>query len=135
MRSLTLRRLGVALLLVGLITTAVSIYLGSIKFYLVVIIPVLTSDVGWGSLPLLAVFAGIVLMMIGPAIGEDGRSSGQEGGSTDEDGRSVERRTGIGGVVLIGPIPIIFGTDRKMTLIAAALAIIILAIVVLLLPR
>jgi uncharacterized protein (TIGR00304 family) len=36
-------------------------------------------------------------------------------------------------VVLIGPIPILFGSDKRMALIAAALAIMILAIIVLLL--
>ena len=39
------------------------------------------------------------------------------------------RNTRYGGVVLIGPIPIIFGSDRKMAWIMLALAIILIVVV------
>jgi uncharacterized protein (TIGR00304 family) len=44
-----------------------------------------------------------------------------------------QARPKIGGVVLIGPVPIIFGSDKRMALIAAAIAIMMLAILLLLL--
>ena len=131
MHSSTVRRIGVALLAIGLVTTALSVYSGLIRFYLVVIVPVLSSDNALGSLPLLAIFAGIVLMTIGPGFADDGPD--QAGGSASPLERTNEGRTKVGGVVLIGPIPILFGSDRKMALLAAAVAITLLATMVLLL--
>ena len=88
----------------------------------------------WASLPLLAIFAGIVLMAhrTGPRRRCIRTQDGQEDRKTPV-GQSNEGRTKVGGVVLIGPIPILFGSDKKMTLIAAAIAIMVLAIMVLLL--
>ncbi len=132
MHSTTVRRIGFALLAIGLLMTALSVYSGLIRFYLVLIIPVLTSDNALGALSLLAVFAGIILMMIGPAFGEEGRED-YRAEEVDDAQRASGERTKVGGVVLIGPIPIVFGSDKKMALIAAAIAIMILAISVLLL--
>jgi uncharacterized protein (TIGR00304 family) len=60
-----------------------------------------------------------------------------DGPVSEEEGRGAEReRTGgraeFGGVVLIGPVPIIFGSNPRIALIAAAVAIIVLAIVLML---
>ncbi len=41
----------------------------------------------------------------------------------------AKRNTRYGGVVLVGPIPIIFGSDRRMAWIMVVLAIILIAIV------
>jgi uncharacterized protein (TIGR00304 family) len=35
-------------------------------------------------------------------------------------------------VVLIGPIPIVFGSDKRMALVAAAMTIVVLAVLILL---
>ena len=120
------------MLALGLVTTAWSVYAGQIRFYLVVIIPVLTSDDAWGSLPLLAIFAGIVLMALAPALGKNDPDTSEPEDSGVDAGTS-HGRTDIGGVVLIGPIPILFGSDGRMALIAAGIAILILALLVLLL--
>ena len=132
MRSATVRGVGIALLIVGLVTTVWSVYSGLTRFYLVVIVPVFSSDNVFGMLPLLAIFAGIVLMALGPAFDEYEPYPAQMGESATADGNDAGR-TKVGGVVLIGPIPILFGSDKKMTLMAAAIAIMILATIVLLL--
>ena len=67
MRSATVRGIGSALLIVGLLATAWSVYSGFTRFYLVVIFPVFTSDNLFGLLPFLAIFAGIGLLGLGPA--------------------------------------------------------------------
>jgi len=133
MRSETFRRLGIALFIIGLLGAALSAYYGMIRFYLVVIVPVLTTDNTLGALPLLAIFAGIVLMAIGPVFGND--YPDEKKGTVTENVNSLpdQGRVKIGGVVLIGPIPVVFGSDRKMALIAAAIAIMVLAFVVLVL--
>ena len=133
MRSATVRGVGIALLIVGLVTTVWSVYSGLTRFYLVVIVPVFSSDNVFGMLPLLAIFAGIVLMALSPAFDESEPDLAQPGESSNTVGGNDTSRMKVGGVVLIGPIPILFGSDKKMTLIATALAITILAIIVLLL--
>jgi len=132
MHRSTVQRFGIALFVIGLATTAWSVYSGLIGLYLVVIVPVLTSESAFGALPLLAVFAGIVLMAFGPTFGEGQLNDQAEGGPKAEN-RATRDRTKIGGVVLIGPIPILFGSDRRMTLIAAAVVITMLALLILLL--
>jgi uncharacterized protein (TIGR00304 family) len=130
MHSSALRRIGIVILLVGLAATAWSVYSGLIGFSLVVIVPVLTSDSALGSLPLLTIFVGFVLIALGPALGEEGSDAAED----DEDAGANETRaeqSKFGGVVLIGPVPIIFGSDRGMALIAAAIAIVILVLVIL----
>ncbi|HEY3421092.1 MAG TPA: DUF131 domain-containing protein [Methanomassiliicoccales archaeon] len=129
MRSATVRGVGIALLIVGLVTTAWTVYSGLTKFYLVVIVPVFASDNAFGMLPLLAIFAGIVLIALAPAFYEDDDAPAVESGHGQE--RPDPGRAKVGGVVLIGPIPILFGTDKKMALMAAGLAIVVLAIIVL----
>jgi uncharacterized protein (TIGR00304 family) len=66
------------------------------------------------------IFAGFLVVLLGTIV--SGRSS--EGG---------ERRTEVrgGGVILIGPIPIVFGSDAKWASIAIVLAIILIVIVLL----
>jgi uncharacterized protein (TIGR00304 family) len=133
MRSATVRGVGFALLIVGLLATAWSVSTGLTKLYLVVVFPVFTSDNLFGLLPFLVIFAGIGLLALGPAFeGAEPEPVPAEDRS-DLEGRGNEQRAKVGGVVLIGPIPILFGSDNRMTLIAAALTIMILAIIVLLL--
>jgi uncharacterized protein (TIGR00304 family) len=51
-------------------------------------------------------------------------------GKSSEEG---ERRTGVrgGGVIMIGPIPIIFGSDARWTSVAIVLAIVLIVVVLL----
>jgi uncharacterized protein (TIGR00304 family) len=133
MRSATVRAVGIALLIVGLVATAWSVLSGLTRFYLVVIVPVFASDNIFGILPLLAIFAGIALIVFGPAFNEEDTDDVGTVESESGHARQDAGRARAGGVVLIGPIPILFGSDKKMTLIAAALTIMILAMIVLLL--
>jgi uncharacterized protein (TIGR00304 family) len=130
MQSSTLRRIGIVVLLIGLAATAWSVYSGLISFSLVVIIPVLTSDSALGSLPLLLIFAGFLILALGPALGEDGSEETEDNVDAGAE-RTGAARPKFGGVVLIGPIPIVFGSDGRTALIAAAIAIVILALVIL----
>jgi uncharacterized protein (TIGR00304 family) len=79
------------------------------------------------SLGLLVLFVGIVLIVLGILfITTKNRSKEErEKESEPEDKKSKVRG---GGVVLIGPIPIIFGTDRKTLLIAIVASLIFIII-------
>lgn len=67
---------------------------------------------------LILLFIGIVIIFIGILL------SFREG----EDGKSTKKEVKAGGVIFIGPIPIVFGTDKKMLIISIILALIMLVI-------
>jgi uncharacterized membrane protein len=98
---------GVLLIMLGLSGIIASIVLGQVRIYLVLIIPVFVMK---GPLPLISVLliitGSIILFFsrIGPSIDQRG-SSGPTSIISDKtfDG---------GGVIFIGPIPIIFGTKK-----------------------
>jgi len=71
----------------------------------------------YALLGLLVIAAGVVVLFIATL------SSGRKGG---------EREGGKGAVVLmIGPIPIIFGNDSRMVVVAIALAIVLIVVALL----
>lgn len=72
-----------------------------------------------------AIIIGIVLLVVGSALQTSGKGNGTE------DTSNVKT----GGVVLIGPIPIIFGSDKGMTVTAVILAIILMIVSYLLFYR
>jgi uncharacterized protein (TIGR00304 family) len=117
--------LGVGAVVAGAVLTAVGIFQGSVVVTLIIIFPVLVSTGGIGALGMILLALGVVVLVFerfldGPVSEEEGR-----GAETERTGGS----TNFGGVVLIGPIPIIFGSNPRTALMAAAVAIIVLAIV------
>ncbi len=55
---------------------------------------------------IILVFAGVVLVMIGTAL--------------------TSHRAGVGGLIMIGPVPVAFGTSPEVTLIAMILGIVLM---------
>jgi uncharacterized protein (TIGR00304 family) len=82
------------------------------------------------SMGLLLFLIGIALAIIGMISAIARRTSEKSKDSENEDKRDEGKIRG-GGVVVIGPIPIIFGTDKRMLLIAVAAAIGLMAIYIL----
>jgi TIGR00304 family protein len=64
-----------------------------------------------------AVVLGMLLIFVGTAYLSSSKSEGSEGG-----------KVSTGGVILIGPIPIVFGNDKSMVSIAVLGAIIIMVL-------
>jgi uncharacterized protein (TIGR00304 family) len=79
-------------------------------------------------------FIGIVILLIGIALIIIGAFLASTEGSSrknkDEEQEGEEKREKVraGGVVVVGPIPIIFGTDWKAVLIAVVAAIVLIVI-------
>ncbi len=74
------------------------------------------------SIGFLIFFIGIVLILMGMLLNIVKRGSRAKRGDENEKEDEKGRVRG-GGVVLIGPIPIVFGTDRKALLLAVAVAL------------
>lgn len=92
---------------------------GEVELYLFLIFPVLKADGAFGAASLLFAFAAVVVIFLSFFIPVPK-------GST----RPPERPS-VGGVVLIGPIPIVLGSDRRTALLALVVGLAALIIMLL----
>ena len=126
-----LMALGLVLLVAGFIATIAGVQSGDIEVGLALFfIPYLRSSTWIGAVAILLIFAGIVVLMLNAffGLGEAHENEAQATSSVDQ------AEGGVGGVVLIGPIPIAFGSSNRAALIALiATALVVMALVVLLL--
>ena len=129
------RWLGPAAFVAGVVTIALAVARGQANVYLVLVIPVI---VGTGPLAFLAialVFAGFLLtFLLWPSrFAVD--SGDRDAVPTSPEGAPPAPRWG--GVLFLGPIPVIFGSDPRMTrtmlLIGVVLFVALVALTVLVL--
>lgn len=120
---------GVALLAYGLST-------GRISVALPVIVPVFYGSFPELLLSALLIMGGLVLLFFAGTR----RDNGTAGGMPDETARpssspetskretKARARPTIGGVVILGPIPIVWGSDRRIALVALLLALLLMVV-------
>lgn len=120
MRREWLIALAVALLLSSAALGWLAWERGELELYLFLIFPVLKADGAYGVASLLLVFAAIVIVILSFFT------------LAPQEGRGRSERRSAGGVVLIGPIPIIFGGDRRTAVLALVLGLMALMIILLL---
>ncbi len=106
---------------------ALLVYYGFVKIYFIIFIPVFVSSSFLSLLPLLFFLVPFALSLISSRkefgyAGIEGNS--QQPSETRKGGRSV-----IGGVVMIGPIPIIFGKNINWKILITLVAIALIFIV------
>ncbi|MCX6650048.1 MAG: DUF131 domain-containing protein [Methanomassiliicoccales archaeon] len=87
--------------------------------YLFLVFPVFQAKGAWGMASVLLALAAFVSLLINLRFEID-----QDGG---------EKGVSTGGVLLIGPVPIVFGTDRRITILTLMVAVAVLAALLLLL--
>jgi uncharacterized protein (TIGR00304 family) len=135
-RGKWLRAIGLALIVSGLLALVLAVVLGEADVVLFVIIPVIYGGGPLGALAILVIFAGVVVLFLSyaaaPPVAEDGPADDRPEGS------GTKRE--FGGVVLIGPIPIVFGSARSLRgswalAIMAALTIVVLMLFLFILLR
>lgn len=127
--------MGMLLLLTGIGLVILGIAEGEIQVGLVLFfIPYLYGTTSLGSLAILLVFAGLTALVLGSLGSERAPGEGEGAAPLAEDRKEVKKE--FGGVVLIGPVPIAFGSSSHAALFAlilAACALIALMLVFLLL--
>ncbi len=111
--------------------TVAGIQSGDIEIGLILFfIPYLQSSTWIGAVAILLIFAGIVVLMLNAFFGL-GKAYENETQVSNSAERTKEE---VGGVVLIGPIPIVFGSSNRAAMIALiATALIVIALIVLIL--
>lgn len=88
-----------------------------LELYLFLIFPVLKADGLYGAASLLLAFGAIVMLLLSFFT------------QVPQEDRRRPERMSAGGVVLIGPIPIIFGGDRRTAVLALVLGFIALILI------
>jgi uncharacterized membrane protein len=134
-----LRFLGPAVLLLGLLTLAVSVSRGEANLYLIVIIPAVVGTGPLAFLGILLVFVGFFLTFLLWSAGAPLLAAPIEPPAIpgSEAPAQVPPRRRWGGVVFLGPIPLVFGSDpqmtRRMLVLGAVLFLALLALTIALL--
>ena len=120
--------LALGLFILGLTLLAVSVLYGSGSVFLALIFPIYHGTDIWGFLGIIcligALFIGF-LTLVPRGMPVKSPRSDQEVHSP-----SKEPQKRFGGVIMLGPLPIIVGSDMKMSIVAMILAIIIIVILV-----
>jgi uncharacterized protein (TIGR00304 family) len=132
--------MAIVMVICGIALIGYSVVSGEGSAGIVVFIPVFYGSGIFAFLGVLCIMAAIILGFIGFAaqVGEmeDSPRQDEPGLARQTQPRPGQPRTGKaikgGGVVLIGPIPIIFGSDAKTTMVLVVLAIILIIAVALL---
>lgn len=120
--------IALGLFLLGIALLAVSVAEDGGTVYLALIFPVYVGSDIWGFFGILCVIGAFFVGFLGliptrlPAGGPD---SGRQGAPPSG---GPEKR--FGGVVMLGPIPIIVGSDVKMSVVAIVLAIVLMIVLI-----
>ncbi len=116
----------------GIVLIGTIIYAGNANFGgLIMIGPI---PLAFGSSPGMTVIAmviGLLMMIVFLLLGRRSVESSEEEERRIPYEDTKEDQVKGGGVILIGPIPIVFGSDKKHTLIIMALAIVIMVLAIL----
>jgi len=126
--------IAILLLISGIVLLGYSVAAGESSVGVFIVFPVLIGTGIWAFLGMMCVMGALLFGFMGfgarfAGFGEFNSSEPGQRQGQDQD-QSPRQRTGHavkgGGVVLIGPIPIIFGSDSKLTVVLAVLAIIMM---------
>ncbi len=107
------RWLGPAILGIGLAVLALAVGRGEASLYLVVIVPVIAGTGPLAFLGILLVFVGFFLTFLLWSTRTGPGSEEQIVGAGPAEGPPPARRWG--GIAFLGPIPLVFGSDPRMT--------------------
>ncbi len=124
------RLVGPVLLIVGLVVLAVGFLQGEATLMLFIIFPVVTASGLWSVLGIILIVAGFFLSFLGVAstiepVPMPPPSPPEPSAAAPPAPAAAQKRWG--GIVLLGPIPILFGSDPKfawwMVLVGALLLV------------
>ena len=117
---------GFSLILFGIALLVVFSLLGLASVGLFIIFPFFFSTNPISAIPIIIIIFGFLILFFAPFSGSIERNEDRS-----EPNLRGESKKSFGGIIMIGPVPIIFGSSRKMVyaLIGVAVVIIILIFV------
>jgi uncharacterized protein (TIGR00304 family) len=122
-------------IIIGIVISVASIALGQMRVMLFIIFPVFYAE---GLLPAVGIallFIGIIALFLSFFVSMTAGATRAQAETRSSDEVEVEEwqkpEVKGGGVVLIGPVPIIIGSDWRMAITAAILAILLIGMVLL----
>lgn len=117
------RFVGPIVFMVGIAALVVAFFQGQATLALFIIFPVITATGGWAVLGILLMIIGFFLFFLTWPVGTVSAPISAQGSgpapsaagavSPPEPTPPMQRRWG--GVVFIGPVPVVFGSDQKVT--------------------
>lgn len=111
-----LRMASLAMFVAGLVLFLLGIITGETRVYIVVIVPVIQTSGFLSIVGILLIFGAFFLWVAGHFVGVS---------SDNNSGRKMSRgKVKTGGVIFIGPIPIVFSNDRGLAKVLVVLAMI-----------
>ncbi len=113
-----IRFVGPGILLTGLVALAVAVARGEASVYLIFIVPAVVGTGPLAFLGILLVFLGFFLTFFLWAAGAPPPAMGPTKDPTEVPGvtpQGTPKTRRWGGVVFLGPIPLVFGSDPQMT--------------------
>lgn len=130
---MNLYKLGLGLIFSGIILAVILAALGFGGFALFIVIPVIYGSGPVMLIPFALILAGILIMMISPfrqyrpseEMYQEREFEFREEAPVSEEKR---RKGRFGAVIMIGPIPIILGNDRKLIYISLIVTVIALLV-------
>ncbi len=134
-----LRRFAYLLLLLGGGLLIYGILIGEVQFVLFLIFPVFYGSGVIPGLSFTLIFLGFVLLFLEPFLSHKFSMnkeffpvtySPRKNASQISAEREMKTEKKYGGLILIGPIPIVFGSDRDTVLVVVLIALLILAFIV-----
>lgn len=119
------RFLSLTCFIIGIICFILGFLQGEIQTGFFVIFPFLIGSGVYSFAGIIFIFLAILLFMLGFT-----KNIESEGTEKDEEGTQQIKKTSVkgGGVVLIGPLPIVFGSNWKIAFFLMVLAIILIII-------
>ncbi|WMT51439.1 MAG: DUF131 domain-containing protein [Ferroplasma sp.] len=122
------RLAAIFLILAGFIILIMLALEGLVQFGIFLFIPFAVSTDPLTVLPFIMIFSGVVLFFISVPVPYKGDiNTDMQDKEEDKNGKKSK----IGGLVMIGPIPIIFGNDKKLIYIYMAVAACIIILYIL----
>ncbi len=124
-----LRLIALLLILAGAVGIVYCILAGEIQIGLLFfVLPYLYGGTALGALSILAVVAGVVLLLVDQVR----RSVPEAQDSPTQGAAPTKPKSEWGGVIIVGPVPIVFGSAPRITLIAMVIAAALLTAVLIL---
>ena len=124
--------LSLVFFILGVVFLALGVLSGEVETGVIVVFPFLVGSGLFAFLGFIFVFIGLLLFMFGFIGATVGINNGLQVGDKDENypSRKAASVKG-GGVIFIGPIPIVFGSSWKIVVVMIVLAIILIVSIVL----